>query len=929
MRAQATTTEADTPSGADHNDVNDTACGGGEAYDPRPVNSINETVPVAGEAAQNPQSQGSVLYLFSGPMQHRDGVQRWLEAEGVQCRCLDTEISPDHDLLDQSNWDNLWKVLDDSDGNLLSPPCETFSAARRSTDGGPLPLRSAEGPGRYGLPNLRPAEKEKVRVGNVLAIRSSRVCKRSHLSKKPWILEQPHHRVNQGKTSMFNLDEFQELMELDGVYKYTLDQCRFGALWEKSIDLLSNIPGQDQFNVRCNHPKRSWTIPWSGEVIWASHPPLKGRQLAIPSEEWGPHMRQGQEPRGEYLTRGAAAYPSALNRALATSLAAAIRALKTVPSNVKDGSVHADQVGVHQDYCAPKPVPSLPLRGSKHMLETTDDKYSLRNVHKSLSDRMLFIGKQISNLIDRKLDGDQQIQDHILGNLGKPVEDISMPEDWIESLRDEVRDLLIRNRRPGMCESCNVSEVNSGQYRTVIRAELMKYWARAVDDPGVPVADWLITGAPAGLACDMSVLDTVCPKVEGEELELDANDLFTHFESFENYSGVDEDSDAINALQSYCDKGYLAEFKTLEQLHQFLGSKPVLSKLGCIKKTKFNPDTGTYTTKNRIILDCKESKVSRAATRTHKSVLPRVSDAVHSALAMMSDLKQGEHLTMLITDIVDAFWLVPLRADERRYFCAMLQGRYFAFLRTAQGSRGAPLTFAAVVALAGRLVQSLLAGPCLHRRAHQEARMQIYVDDPLTIMRGTEDRTKRLAAISILGWTILGFPLAFHKAVWAPALTWVGVKLQLTVDQVRVVVPESKVQELLTLIGDSLSSNVTSKKSLRTLIGKAMAVASVLYTWRPFLHELYAALHCKESHAPSGCVWTKQIRHSLEWIRCFLSEEKGQIERVFTVQHFLQHGPQVTITWDASPFGMGATLQLDGEWGIQRILCHWNHRCRL
>ena len=59
-------------------------------------------------------------------MQHRDGVQRWLEAEGIQCRCLDTEISPDHDLLDQSNWDNLWKVLDDSDGNLLSPPCGTF-----------------------------------------------------------------------------------------------------------------------------------------------------------------------------------------------------------------------------------------------------------------------------------------------------------------------------------------------------------------------------------------------------------------------------------------------------------------------------------------------------------------------------------------------------------------------------------------------------------------------------------------------------------------------------------------------------------------------------------------------------------------------------------------------------------------------------------
>ena len=277
---------------------------------------------------------------------------------------------------------------------------------------------------------------------------------------------------------------------------------------------------------------------------------------------------------------------------------------------------------------------------------------------------------------------------------------------------------------------------------------------------------------------------------------------------------------------------------------------------------------------------------------------------------MLSDLEEGEQLTMLITDIIDAFWLIPLRTTERRYFCAKLQGKYFAFLRTAQG---APLTFATVIALAGRIVQSLMSGPALHRRAHQEGRMQIYVDDPLTILRGSESRTKRLAAICILGWTILGFPLAFHKAVMSPTLTWVGVKLQLTTDQVHVEVPESKVKELRALIDDCMSSNLTSKKSLRTLIGKAMAIASVLYTWRPFLHELYAALHCKESNAPAGCVWTKQLKHSLDWIKCFLAEEKGHIERIFTVQHFLCNGPQVIITWDASPFGMGATLQLDGE----------------
>ena len=152
-------------------DANETACGSGEAYDPQ-LDSFNDAPSVTEEALHDPQFQGNVLYLFSGPERHRDGVQCWLEAEGIQCRCLDTEISTDHDLLDQSNWGELWKVIDDYDGRLLSPPCGTFSAARQSTDGRPMPLRSAESPGRYGLPSLRPAEKLKVRVGNVLAIRS-------------------------------------------------------------------------------------------------------------------------------------------------------------------------------------------------------------------------------------------------------------------------------------------------------------------------------------------------------------------------------------------------------------------------------------------------------------------------------------------------------------------------------------------------------------------------------------------------------------------------------------------------------------------------------------------------------------------------------------------------------------------------------------
>ena len=157
---------------------------------------------------------------------------------------------------------------------------------------------------------------------------------------------------------------------------------------------------------------------------------------------------------------------------------------------------------------------------------------------------------------------------------------------------------------------------------------------------------------------------------------------------------------------------------------------------------------------------------------------------------------------------------------------------------------------------------------------------------------------------------LLGFPLAFHKAILAPTVLWVGVTLQISNDKVRAEVPEAKVIELKELIAEALKPNVVSCKSLRTIIGKAMAIASVIYVWRPFVQELYSALHCTESHAPKGCVWTKQISHSFQWILAFLGGVYGSIVRDYTLTHFWREGPEVVITWDASPWGMGATLQV-------------------
>lgn len=266
----------------------------------------------------------------------------------------------------------------------------------------------------------------------------------------------------------------------------------------------------------------------------------------------------------------------------------------------------------------------------------------------------------------------------------------------------------------------------------------------------------------------------------------------------------------------------------------------------------------------------------------------------------------------LVADVVDAFWLVPLRFTERQYFCAKLRNKFYCFLRTAQGSRAAPLTFAAVIALASRFVQSIVATP-LHRGAHtEEARIQTYVDDPLVSIRGTQERVNRLAAVIMVSWSVMGFPLAFHKATLGRKLTWIGVELAIDAEGIEAVVPAEKVLELQHILTNMLKENVIAKKQMRTAVGKAMSIASVIFCWRPFLQELYVALHTEDSRAPSGCIWTKQVRHTLVWLLTFLKDELAGIRRKYTVRCITNKLPLVTIAWDASPFGMGGTLQLDG-----------------
>ncbi len=104
---------------------------------------------------------------------------------------------------------------------------------------------------------------------------------------------------------------------------------------------------------------------------------------------------------------------------------------------------------------------------------------------------------------------------------------------------------------------------------------------------------------------------------------------------------------------------------------------------------------------------------------------------------MLATREQADEVEIAVLDFADAFWHAPLAFVERRYFVGTVGGRYYGFARAAQGSKNGPLAWAAFVALAVRLAQGLFSPQGDSRRSPEPLRLEVYVDDPAIVMRGS------------------------------------------------------------------------------------------------------------------------------------------------------------------------------------------------
>ena len=268
----------------------------------------------------------------------------------------------------------------------------------------------------------------------------------------------------------------------------------------------------------------------------------------------------------------------------------------------------------------------------------------------------------------------------------------------------------------------------------------------------------------------------------------------------------------------------------------------------------------------------------------------------------------------LVIDFTDWFFQIPLHHQERKHFVATYNGTYIVFLTMAQGSVNAPLVCGRVAAFVARLTQSLFV--------RTELRLQLYVDDPLMAAAGSRSDRDLSFATVILLWAGLGIKLAYKKAERGHAITWIGASLKVdnngTWDaQITASAKQEIVDEVRDTALSMLESNVIAFKQVQSFLGKANHIAGIVESWRPFLQDMWGAvgayLRGERGAAPPGCIWSKQVAGALRWILSFYKHAETSIVRVFVMSVYFGEGDQVHITTDASPWGIGGCLSLNGQ----------------
>ena len=876
------------------------------------------------------------LHLFSGP---NDRLAAALKEEGakaglkVNVDSVDIKMDKSMDLRKGPAVEEIEKRITQGnyDGFHAGFPCGSFSRVRWVESAGmPGPVRSRQFP--YGLPSNSPKQQEEADDGTLMATRSLGL-----MQKQVW--SQRSRRVPQAATvenppgdetgpagSAWMLQEVEEALESTGAGMADFNTCTY-------------MDGKERFFKPGRWAGRLENLESLAKVCrcppWVKHVPVKGK---------GTTVRAGVYP-DKLCSEVAKLYVASWKRTLDLEFwrwrlvqkSEEVSALKTGWLKNEEKRISERQrttgtrrVGhVGEVFLEPrKPTATMTMdpereSGPKSSTQTpkrqkreAENEFCVGGMRNPLGAvkrlwKVKNVGKQI------RLAWEQFVKERPNSlRLGEAYGSAEAQYDETLAMEWQIKlaSILEVTPRDGLTLTDKL------MFKSPLNIDLWRGWFKATGDPDYHVAEWAENGVPLGMNVPIPLSNGVFPasgetslEMTEEAPEIEMQSHVTNYKSF-----IDAPEDAEIEVQRYVEKGF-AILMDWDEVQSYF-DRGTVSRLALILKTKADGSI-----KRRVVVDLLRSGGNGRTVTPERIVLPRVVDVTKMARDVAAKNEGDNHgrtAEFVMYDLQDAFCHFPVCRDELPNCLAPGNRSDQAILFRALlfGFKSAPLLMGRLSAAVGRLWQSLMSPT--------EGQMQIYVDDVLTLINGTEEEKANLIALGLYTMRAFGVQIALNKGERGQQVQWIGVKMLLQWPEsplkgsITYAAPKKMMDELLETLMGWMDRGMVSHRELRSTTGRLSWVAGILPRLRWAVSVFFAVLRDaeedektgleeeraqrrKDQRPKYGLVAVKRFGATLRWLIAALS----RVDR-FTLRRedLLERPVTMGIISDASPLGLGAVL---------------------
>ena len=421
----------------------------------------------------------------------------------------------------------------------------------------------------------------------------------------PCINAQPF--FDPSRPHMYSLPCWVQLLQLAGVDMQHLAQCMLGADYTKMSSLVHFGVDLSDAPTKCQHSDQRWKLIPSGQVVVRPHPPLQGKIRAVPESEWIDDMWYRQpEADAPFLTRATASYPSAFNRYLATKLihgivnwwrasrSVAVAPLAAPPSEIPIVNMDRGNINFRTPLSltnASEAPPKCPaLGGMRSPIEACVALPSIGHAGRAVRASVVPLLRDQPDLLNR-----------CLSAIGSEDPQAGPTAAQCAGGRQVIWEAL-RSTDANSCEGLWSTDEANPDLPTPPQYTLLEAWRRVAGDPEVHVHDWCRHGAPAGIAVEIPTCG-VFPLAEPDPELIEPHEVpaCDSPEEFVNYTGIDDDPDAAEAIFKLRDASpaQVRECRNWQTVIDLVGCVPVVSKVGIVKRIIAGK------VKKRVIVDSK------------------------------------------------------------------------------------------------------------------------------------------------------------------------------------------------------------------------------------------------------------------------------------------------------------------------------------